>query len=218
MTSSDAQSGGTPSEPRRRGRRRSPAIDSAILTASVDLLIQHGYHGFTVTDVAARASVSEPSIYLRYPSKFDLALAAIMSLPVFETVGVEGRTTYEQLLDILSRAMIAATQLGATVLGSVLAAFKENPELLDAWRQRVHRHSVELIHEVFERGVRAGDLRSDFDVALAADLLATAHLSYFIARGSPGPHAAGDVLEVIWRGLARVDGPRRPPSGRSEGY
>lgn len=50
---------------------------AAILTASVAVLAEHGYHGTSVRDIAARAGLSAGAIYHHFGSKHDLLVAIL---------------------------------------------------------------------------------------------------------------------------------------------
>src|SRR3954464_15426512 len=71
-----------PAAPRAPGRPRSEQVDDAILAAARAELGAHGYARMTVDAVAARGGVRKPTIYLRHPTKADLATAAIASMRV----------------------------------------------------------------------------------------------------------------------------------------
>jgi AcrR family transcriptional regulator len=60
-----------------RSRRRGQALDDALLDAAWDELVERGYGRFTIEAVAARAGTSRPVIYRRWPTRSDLAIAAI---------------------------------------------------------------------------------------------------------------------------------------------
>ncbi|PRY36879.1 TetR/AcrR family transcriptional regulator [Umezawaea tangerina] len=63
-------------EPARR-RRHGEQLESAILTAGWDELVEVGYARLTMGSVAARARTSEPVLYRRWPNKDRLVLAAL---------------------------------------------------------------------------------------------------------------------------------------------
>ncbi|MEU0565603.1 TetR/AcrR family transcriptional regulator [Nonomuraea sp. NPDC005983] len=58
-------------------RRRGPKLQDAILNAAWDVLVEHGYHGFTYEAIAARAGTSRPVLYRRWPQRDDLLLATL---------------------------------------------------------------------------------------------------------------------------------------------
>lgn len=61
----------------KQSRRRGQALEDAILDAAWDVLVTHGYHGFTYEAVAARAGTSRPVLYRRWPARDDLLRATI---------------------------------------------------------------------------------------------------------------------------------------------
>ncbi len=64
------------SEPARR-RRHGKQLESALLTAAWDELVEVGYAHLTMGSVAVRACTSEPVLYRRWPNKDQLVIAAM---------------------------------------------------------------------------------------------------------------------------------------------
>jgi AcrR family transcriptional regulator len=58
-------------------RRRGEALETAILDAAWDQLVEAGYSAFTYEAVAARAGTSRPVLYRRWPTRGDLLIAAM---------------------------------------------------------------------------------------------------------------------------------------------
>src|SRR5687767_6181262 len=58
------------------GRPREERVTAAVLRAVVDLVTEQGIGAVTMDVVAARAGVSKPAIYRRWPTKQDLIIAA----------------------------------------------------------------------------------------------------------------------------------------------
>ncbi|UBU11398.1 TetR/AcrR family transcriptional regulator [Nonomuraea gerenzanensis] len=69
----NAGDGGATVPARRRGAR----LEDALLDAAWDVLLEHGYHGFTYEAVASRAGTSRPVLYRRWPHHHDLLLATL---------------------------------------------------------------------------------------------------------------------------------------------
>lgn len=61
----------------RGGRPRDTTVDQRILQATTSLLTQKGFRGLRVDDVARSAGVPKSTIYRRWPSLTDLAVAAV---------------------------------------------------------------------------------------------------------------------------------------------
>jgi AcrR family transcriptional regulator len=64
------------SEPLRR-RRHGEELESALLTAAWDELVEAGYGRMTMESIAARARTSEPVLYRRWANKDQVVLAAM---------------------------------------------------------------------------------------------------------------------------------------------
>lgn len=59
-------------------RRRGAVLEAAILDAAWEQIAEYGYERFTVDGVVARAGTSKTVLYRRWPSRADLAKAAIV--------------------------------------------------------------------------------------------------------------------------------------------
>ncbi|MGI5165922.1 TetR/AcrR family transcriptional regulator [Spirillospora sp. CA-253888] len=70
----------TPTRPRRTQEERTAATRRALLDATVECLVEHGYHGTTTTRVVERAGVSRGAQVHHFPTKNDLVLAAVEHL------------------------------------------------------------------------------------------------------------------------------------------
>ena len=62
--------------PRRTQEMRSREARSTLMRATVDTLIERGYGGLSIKEVAARAGLSKGALAHHYPSKADLVVAA----------------------------------------------------------------------------------------------------------------------------------------------
>ncbi|MEV6419466.1 TetR/AcrR family transcriptional regulator [Streptomyces sp. NPDC051662] len=61
-------------------RRRGAVLEEAILRAAADELIESGYAGLTMDQVARRAGTNKNAIYRRWPSRLALGIAAYRQL------------------------------------------------------------------------------------------------------------------------------------------
>jgi len=108
-----------------------PAVDRAVLSATLELLGEHGYEGLRVADVAARAGAGLGSLYRRWPTKRALVLAAFRSLTP-EAAADPGANPRSELLGALTEISSALVGPEARVLMSLLAG--PDRELADALR------------------------------------------------------------------------------------
>lgn len=74
-----------PARGHRTQEERTTATRKALLDATVDCLVEYGYHGTTTTRVVERAGVSRGAQVHHFPTKNDLVLAAVQHLAVKRT-------------------------------------------------------------------------------------------------------------------------------------
>jgi AcrR family transcriptional regulator len=153
----------------RRGRLRDPEVDTAILTATMDLLAEMGYARLTMDQVAARARVGKASLYLRWSNKVALVAEAIQHrsaviphVPDTGTLREDMRAFLRELL----RSKTAAQRAIAAVTGEIAS----NPELAKAWRQGVAGSLVACTREIVDRAMARRELPAHSDVELLAML------------------------------------------------
>jgi AcrR family transcriptional regulator len=186
-----------------RGRPRNPEIDAAILEAAAEVLAERGYARMTVAAVAARAGVSAPTVYLRYPTKRDLALAAVVHIPVLADPPDTG-DAFDDLAALLRR-LVAATEAagGLPLHAAVLAEQNGHPELVEQWRATVGTALRSLVERIVDRGQRRKQLKPGLSADLVADLLLGAHLARYTYRGRPERGWPRQIINVLRPALER---------------
>lgn len=157
---------------RRRGRQRSAQTEHAILEATRALLAEGGVGRLSVEGVAARAGVAKTTIYRRWRSKDDLALAVLIDM-VEQMVSVPelGDTQAEFVAFVDSVVTILGTTLMGRVMQGLASDLAADPDLAQAFRERVVAVRVAEVRRLVERGIARGDLRPDADYELANELL-----------------------------------------------
>ncbi|MYR42784.1 TetR/AcrR family transcriptional regulator [Streptomyces sp. SID5910] len=153
------------------GRPRQEHLTRAVLDAVVELVAESGMGALTMDAVAARAGVSKPAMYRRWPTKQDLVIAAAEARIGALTVPDMGDFRAE-LRAVLTARMKAYRQPGVgRLLAGVIGAAAEAGAEPGAYRAYTSRVMSETRH-LLERGVARGDVRPDADVDDAATLVA----------------------------------------------
>ena len=171
-----------------RGRPRDPAIDAAILTAARDLLLDIGYRNVSMEAVAARAGVSKPTLYLRYPSRAVLVFEAIFGqtktrpLPNTGTIRTDLYTAYRWLVDEFSTPEARAAVPG------LLADVGNSPELGHLIRTVVIGPEYERVRGQLEHAQADGEINAAADL----DLLIDAFIGTALARVTLLDHPIDD--------------------------
>lgn len=133
---------------RRRGRPMDATLDHTILRATVELLGERGFDGFTVQDIADRAGAGLGAIYRRWPNKLDVVVAAIRLLSE-NTLVVKptGNVEADLVRAISSRVSDLKGCLG-TLLPGLVGAMRTNPEMAALVRQSAIDPKLEMFRQI----------------------------------------------------------------------
>jgi AcrR family transcriptional regulator len=195
---------------RRPGRRRDERLSEAIIQATLDLLAEHGYDGLSIEAIARRAGVSRPTIYARYRSLGDLALAAARRTPDLGPAFPEGivaipdtGTLRGDLLAIaLDGAELHRSLHERSVLNGFLAGIVADPTLGPAYREGFLDADYRRLQVIFERAKERGELDDDVDPGIGLEMLvAFGFYRSLFTRDPLDPDVLGRVVDVIVDGL-----------------
>jgi AcrR family transcriptional regulator len=151
---------------------RSSRTQQAILEATRELLVEGGVQKLTVEGVAARAGVAKTTIYRRWRSKDELALAVLIEM-VEKVVSFPdlGDTRAELVAFVDGAVKILGTTLMGRVMQGLVSDFAADADLARAFRERVVSVRVAEVERLVDRGIARGDLRPDTDHELLHELL-----------------------------------------------
>ena len=138
-------------------RRRGDALEKALLDAAWAELVAHGYPRFTLEAVAKRARTSRPVLMRRWPSRADLALAAIANYNQHNRIEVPDLGNVRAELIFLLQTLV---ERGARTMTKVLLTMNDyftetNSSLRGLQQKLVCRGEFQ---EVLERGYARGEL------------------------------------------------------------
>jgi AcrR family transcriptional regulator len=162
----------TAANTRSPGRPRSEKAQQAILTAVMELLLDHGLHAMSMDEVARRAGVSKATIYRWWPSKERLALDALAeewasAPPAGETGSLRG--------DLLTRLLPWLGQLNrkpyARVVAGLVAEAQTNREFAELYRSHFVAARRDATRELLLRARDRGEIAVDTDLDVTLDLL-----------------------------------------------
>jgi AcrR family transcriptional regulator len=183
----------------RRGRPRDPQVDAAILTAAMELLGEVGYARLTMDQVAARAGVSKPTLYLRWPNKVALVADAIghRARPIPEVPDTGGLA---EDMRVFLRTLLESKNAASKAVAAVSGEIASNPELRQAWRGGVAGALTGCVRTIVTRAVERGELPGDSDVELLS-ALPLALMQHWASRQADGPRREPDdaLVERIVR-------------------
>lgn len=180
---------------RGRGRPRDPGTDVRIRRAAAELLLQHGFDKTTVDEVAARAGVGKATVYRRWASKEDLAVAAMESLYDAEFPAPDTGSIVDDLLETY-RAVLAFVNspAGQGFLRVSIAESVRDERIATLYRQSIVRRETQA-RDAFHRAIARGEVRPDADIDSAVEWLGGA-ITVRAVQGRPLP-TVEDVPRLV---------------------
>jgi AcrR family transcriptional regulator len=183
------------------GRPRSAGVDERIIAAALAELGERGYARMTVDAVAARAGVSKPTVYLRHPSKAELATAAVASL----RARPRPAPTNDVRADLIAHLRLLRAGLerpnGMSMLGTVLAEEDTTPELLELYRERLVAPRRRELRAVLEAARDRGELRRGASLDVAVSALVGAFFARYLAGDPLGGRFVTTLVGTVLDGL-----------------
>ncbi|MFF4415644.1 TetR/AcrR family transcriptional regulator [Streptosporangium sp. NPDC001559] len=181
------------------GRRRGERLEQAILDATWDLLTQVGYAKLTMEAVAARAGTSRPVIHRRWPTRAQLALAALDHAAPSDT---EPPDTGELRTDLLAMMRQIAHRFGSVhgeVLAGMTAETARDPEAAHALRARLAvttrgRQVATMVRRAVERNEILPVLLPSRVTTLPLDLIRNEIVLY---GRPPGEDAITEIVDFV---------------------
>jgi TetR/AcrR family transcriptional regulator len=159
-----------------------------ILQAACELFAEQPFDAVSMNAIATRAGVSKANVFHHFNSKGALYIAALQEVcqdttALIDELSQSGAGTLSERLHRFARGHLS------NILGQAGAARLILRDLLENGQQRgkdlaeqVFGQSFAKLVEILRDGQRKGELRSDFDPAMAALLLLAADVFFFQAR------------------------------------
>lgn len=183
------------------GRPRSERAHRAILRATLELLAEQGYEGLAMESIAERAGVGKATVYRRWKNKAEVLTAAVEGFVSENTLPDTG-SIEEDLLHLMRRAVANYQGLPGRIMPGLIAGMAQDPALAHVVRTSFLAQRQAALRTVLVRGIRRGELREDFDLDLALDLLGGGILVRLLINGGAiDEQLARGTVEVVLRGI-----------------
>lgn len=189
-----------PERARRTQEERTAATRRALLDATVECLVEYGYHGTTTTRVVERAGVSRGAQVHHFPTKNDLVVAAVQHLAVKRATAFldGGLDTLRESDDWIGDALDLVWEVHQGPLFEasmeLWIAARTDPELREhvaSFERMVTASIVELGRALLGDRVEDPDFRGDLYVML--ETIRGLRLLSFV---HPGPQ---EKLDARWQ-------------------
>ena len=185
------------------GRPRALDADERILDACFAVMSELGYARMSVVDVARRAEVTRPTVYRRWATKEELAVAAleraqagIVELP--DTGDLRG----DLVAHLRSLHQTLTRPNGMAIIGTMLAEEFTTPALLAGFREHVVPPRRRHLRAVLARAQQGGRLSPAADLDLLVDLAVGACYARYVS----GTRFEGGWADAVAETLIRAAG------------
>lgn len=190
-------------------RRRGAELEDAILDAAWDVLIEHGYHGFTYEAVAARAGTSRPVLYRRWPQRDDLLLATLTKFWRSQPIAVpDTGSLRDDAVGFLRNANAGRARMITLISLQLMDYFRDTNTSFSALREALRpKGEATAFERIVARAVRRGELpdvpRSSRVVNLPFDLL---RHDIFMTMRAVSDESLVEIVDEVWLPLLGVPG------------
>ncbi len=175
------------------GRQRDPRTGTAAVQAVLDLVGAGAtLSGLSLVMIAEQAGVSRNSLYRRWKTKDELYLDVLAAInkPLPDFTGPTARDDITAHLALLIERTLDAR--ASSMLRALLAEAHAFPELHRRYFAEIVTPRREVMFRLIRRGVAAGEIRPDADVAFVNEML----VGPILARMGSGATAGLDPLET----------------------
>lgn len=188
---------------RRRGRPPAAGTEAKILAATREILAAGGVRSLTMEGVAARAGVAKTTVYRRYRSRDDLALAVLIDMVRIVTAGPEVGDVRAELVNVLRATLdVLRTTLMGRVMQGLVSELAVDPQLSESFRERVVSLRIAEVGRVLAAGAERGELRPDLDVGLVHELLfGPVYYRLFLSGEPLEPSFADRIVDAVMPAL-----------------
>jgi AcrR family transcriptional regulator len=173
--------------------------DSTILDAALAALIEHGYQGTNMNDVAARAGVGKATIYRRWSSKAALITDALIYWRpdlISDDAPNTGSLTGDFDVLVEHAARNDETIANDLVLRVALEA-GHDPELATALHDLILWKGRRTILAILDHAAARGELSADRDWSLVADVLTAMGLMRVISGHTVDATFVRHVIDTL---------------------
>ncbi|MGW7686862.1 TetR/AcrR family transcriptional regulator [Kribbella sp. NPDC054772] len=187
----------------RRGRPRDPEAEPRIRRYAVQLLLERGFDGMTVDDVAEAAGVGKATIYRRWASKELLANDALTDLFDLEIPDADTGSLAGDLCEVYRTALFFAnTERGQALIRLAVTEANRDQRSAQIYRKVLDRR-IALTQEALDRARSRGEpIRDTADPVLMVEWMAGVFVVRALTgRPMPPPEDADRLVDVTLRAI-----------------
>jgi AcrR family transcriptional regulator len=157
-----------------RGRRRDPALDTAILDAAIEVVAEVGFERMTMDMVALGAKAGKAAVYRRWKSKADLIIDAVGHLKrtqVDLNALPDTGTLRGDLLGLFKPTSAREGERKMRVMAGLASVLSQHPELAEAGNAAIVEPWASANLRLMERALARGEVQADADIRTASQVM-----------------------------------------------
>ena len=184
-----------------RGRARDPGIDARVLAVTAEQLAALGFEAMSVAAIADDAGTTRQAIYRRWPTKSDLAAAAMAAIDgdQDDQASADSAEPFADLVAELADFRRGVSRPGRlSLVGSMLQTSADR-DVAARYRERVVTPRRRRLRAIFERARQVGQIDGDADLAVLVTMCTGSWYARALAGERPPAHWARRTAELAWR-------------------
>lgn len=166
------------------------------------VILEFGYHGATVTEIARRAGVGTPAIYRRWPTKVEFAMELMVRVSEPEPIPESGSIRDDLVSFMALRLRTWSTPFFRQLVFPALLEGQAAGTLATQMRERFIDYRQALGARI-RQSVESGELRSDTNPDRLIDLLmGTIAMPMLFFRVVPDVEDAQSIVDQVLSGYS----------------
>lgn len=185
---------------------RAMAREQAILDAALSLVMEVGYDRLSMDALAERARAGKATIYRHWSGKAEVVVEAIRRRKC-EAAAIPAPMTGSLRDDLIAALECMSSSMSSedsALLVGVLSAMHKDQELADLMRSQVIDGRKQIVDDIFEQAIAAGELPAGTDAGVVNELLTAMFFNRLVISGEPIDdafivHMVDDVILPLLR-------------------
>lgn len=188
-------------------RRRGQELETAILDAAWEQLVENGYGEFTFESVAARAGTSRPVLYRRWTDRTELMMAAIKHGALVPVERPNTGNLREDVITLITRANEARAGLTAALSVQLAEYFRESGTNLNDLRALFTLSRRTGMEQIVDQAAARGELDPSKLTPRVIELPFTLMRHELLLTLAPVPSGViEEIVDDLWLPMLRARG------------
>ena len=191
-----------------------------MLEATSAMLADATVQQLSIEAIAKRAGVGKTTIYRWWPNKSAVVIDAFMEHHLIQTpIPSDDTSVREAILTHLTSLVEQYAGPSGRLVAQLIAESQYDEQTLQAFRERFWNGRRAALIQLFERGIREGDLRDDIDPELMVEIVySSIYARLLLGYRELDAQFAEDVIAAAFVGVGAPPTPdKKRPSRKKPG-